>query len=86
MLLISFDSDSDDDSEDELNNHSKNKDYLSRGNNDDEVERDDREDFIADGATGFNYDSDKSHKENNDGRDLGYFDILSDSGDVPYQT
>ena len=85
ILLRDFDSDSDDDSEDESNNHSNNRDYLSRGNNDDEVECDDLEDFVTHGATDFGYDSDDSYKEDNDGGALGDFDISTDAGDIPYQ-
>ena len=59
-------------------------DYLIDKTND-QVDHDELEDFVTNGATDIDYDSDNSCQEEDDGSALGDFDITTDAGDVPFQ-
>ena len=50
-----------------------------------QVDRDDMENFVTNGAMDIDYDSDHSYQEDNDGSEIGDFDVTTDAGDIPFE-
>ena len=80
-----FDEDSNEDNisdDDEKSDDDKKSDYLQTDRNKNDLDRDEFEDFVTYGAKDFDYESDDSYKEDNDGGPIGDFNITTDAGDL----